>query len=121
MITHSPQTAAEFIRSTLTGPKSSCSVDLQGLGDMFTESTTAIYLLIDAESSASWTMTTRLHHDERVRLVHAISRWAGGEVRGYVWHGDSLYLRRPANPEDWPELDALVEQATGARVKAVSS
>lgn len=106
---------AEFIRTTITGPRSSCQVDLEGIGDMFTETTTAVYLLIDAERPAGWHLgPPGLHPDTPVRVIHAISRWAGGEVRGWIWTEKRLYLRHPASPESWPELDALVEKALGA-------
>lgn len=46
------------------------------------------------------------------RTVHAISKYQGGEIRGYVaTPADApvkLFVRYPATPADWPELDAAV-------------
>lgn len=54
--------------------------------------------------------------DDRIRVVHVISKPAKGEIRGYVWIGDELRLRLPARPGDWPALDAYVAHELGARV-----
>ena len=109
---------ADYVRMALSGPRASCMVDLYGFGDMFTETATAIYLSIDPERShGSDDRSLGLRWDSGVRVIHAVSRWHGGEVRGYVWHGDRLYVRHPASPKNWPELDTLVEQATGATIK----
>ncbi len=112
-------TPAEFIRTSITGPGASCQVDLDGIGEAHARGG-AVFLIIDAERANGWfghAAVSTIHHDARVRLVHAISRWAGGEIRGWIWHEDTLHLRYPSSPEDWPELDALVEQATGASVR----
>ena len=104
--------ARDFIRATLTAPSSSCQVDLHGIGDMH-ERGTAVYLLIDAERKAGWHLVTELDPEEPVRVVHAISRWSRGEIRGWVWARGRLFLRHPATPAEWPELDALVCEALG--------
>lgn len=106
-------TPRDFIRATLTAPSSSCQVDLDGIGNQH-ERGTAVYLLIDAERTAGWHLgPPSMKPDEKVRVVHVISRWAGGDIRGYVWHRNHLHLRHPCSPESWPELDALVAQVLG--------
>lgn len=56
------------------------------------------------------------------RTVHAISKYAGGEVRGYVvTPADAptrAFVRYPASPADWPELDAAVCSALGVEVQS---
>jgi hypothetical protein len=50
-------------------------------------------------------------------VVHVISKPAGGEIRGYVRHGDTLYVRTPSRM-DWPEIDQYVGERLGCAVVA---
>lgn len=110
----------QYLRTVLSTPSATCSYDLEGLGEKYSETQTAIYLVIDEERKAGWfgrgTTPSRFDDDDMVRLVHAISRHAKGEVRGYFLRGDELHVRLPASPAEWPELDALVSEALGAMV-----
>lgn len=56
-----------------------------------------------------------------VRVVHVMSKPAGGEIRGYVLDAQGgLRLRLPAYAGDWPELDrAIVESLAGYRARLV--
>jgi hypothetical protein len=52
---------------------------------------------------------------DRVRVVHVISKPAGGEIRGYVVTEDrALRLRTPCYSGHWPALDEAVRTRTGA-------
>lgn len=74
---------------------------------------------VDAPRTAAWLGHSQfvgcngIAPHEEVRLVHVISRTAGGEVRGYVIARGTLRLRGPAYAGDWPEMDAAVVRATG--------
>ena len=49
------------------------------------------------------------------RLVHVMSRPAGGEIRGYVLTSDGvLRLRMPCYSGRWPEMDEAVRVRVGA-------
>ena len=49
------------------------------------------------------------------RLVHVLSRPAGGEIRGYVLTSDGvLRLRMPCYSGRWPEMDEAVRVRVGA-------
>lgn len=50
---------------------------------------------------------------EEYQLVHVISGWVKGEVRGYAVHRGELRLRRPCFTGEWPQMDAAVRQALG--------
>jgi len=82
-----------------------------------------LYLLIDEPKPLAylqlWFSGDRSYKrgpDEKYRLVHVISKPAGGEIRGYVMTGDgSLRMVGPNYRGDWPELDAAVLKRTGAK------
>lgn len=68
--------------------------------------------LLFEERPAKW--------DERGRIVHVISKPAGGEIRGYIMIDGALHLRLPNYAGDWPDLDAAVARRLDARLaKAV--
>lgn len=50
--------------------------------------------------------------DATLRWVHVISKYAGGEIRGYALINGELRERGPRYM-DWPELDAAVSARTG--------
>lgn len=52
--------------------------------------------------------------ETRVRVVHVISKPAGGEIRGYAIVDGELYGRGPYHT-DWPALDALVRSTLKER------
>lgn len=90
-------------------------IEVPGLGEPHANGA-AVYLLVDAPLRAS--------HDSReagrdlpagtsYRVVHAISRWRGGEVRGYLLVDGTLTVRAP-HYTDWPALDAAVKAALDA-------
>ena len=51
-----------------------------------------------------------------IRVVHVMSRPAGGEIRGYVLVDGELRLRIPCYTGHWPEMDAAVSRHIGASV-----
>lgn len=58
-----------------------------------------------------------------VDLIHVISKYAGGEIRGYmrgVGSGEAWRLRRPATPVAWPEIDRAVAAALGEQIQPVT-
>jgi len=59
----------------------------------------------------------QIHDHEEIRIVHVVSRTAGGEVRGYVIARGTLRLRGPAYAGVWSEMDALVARVTGAQLE----
>lgn len=58
----------------------------------------------------------RVDADEPIRVVHVISTYAGGEVRGYVLARGRLHLRLPCYTGRWAEMDAWVAAQLGATV-----
>lgn len=55
---------------------------------------------------------------EEYQLVHVISGWAKGEVRGYALHRGELRLCKPCFTGDWPQMDAAVREALGLNLPA---
>jgi hypothetical protein len=86
-----------------------------GLGDP------SLYVIVETEENAGRFRSSPafLTVDEPVRLVHVISPSAGGEVRGYWLARGTLYLRHPAHPLAWPEVDAAVSKVLGGAPVAV--
>jgi hypothetical protein len=48
-------------------------------------------------------------------VIHVMSKPAGGEIRGYIWVGDAVYIRLPLRME-WIELDQIVCNRLGLTV-----
>lgn len=84
--------------------------ELPGLGDPHPEGT-ALYVLVDEElrNTDSRCAGAHLPAGAAYRVVHVISRWAGGEIRGYILHRGDITVRQPCYSGDWPALDALVK------------
>ena len=56
-----------------------------------------------------------MHEGARGRVVHVMSRPAGGEIRGYVMLDDDGMLReRCPRPIRWREMDLVVAERLGA-------
>lgn len=77
-------------------------------------------LLIDEPRSrqhfASMFVGEKVARGEQLRVIHVLSRPAGGEIRGYVLTDDDvLRLRLPEYAGAWPALDAAVSSRVGAR------
>lgn len=110
----------QYIRTVLSSPSATCSFDLEGIGEMYSDTQTAVYLIIDQEYKAGsfgrGTTPSRFKNDDMVRVVHAVSRHAKVEVRRYFLRGCEAHVRHPTTPREWPELDALVSEALGAMV-----
>jgi hypothetical protein len=58
------------------------------------------------------------YRDEPEEILHVISAFAGGEIRGYRrLRGEASWkLRHPANPVSWTELDAAVAELLAEEV-----
>ena len=84
--------------------------ELPGLGEPHPEGT-ALYVLVDEEQRNTDSRGAGAHllAGAAYRVVHVISRWAGGEVRGYILHRGEITVRTPCYSGDWPDLDALVK------------
>lgn len=56
------------------------------------------------------------HFYGKCEVLHVISQWAGGEIRGYLRSEghEAFKLRLPAYPEFWQELDLAVAALVGA-------
>lgn len=52
------------------------------------------------------------------KMVHVMSRPAGGEIRGYALVDGVAYLRLPVTPREWGEVDDAVAAALGVEVVA---
>lgn len=70
-------------------------------------------------SEAALVLRKEVPIGDHLQIVHVISRWAGGEIRGYIIHKDRAFVRYPASPREWPELDRVVEKTLGVRVIAL--
>lgn len=71
----------------------------------------AVYLLRSS-------VPAHMCHDAR-DLLHVISRYRGGEVRGYerpAGSSEPWRVRLPAYEGHWPDVDRAVAAATGERV-----
>ena len=53
---------------------------------------------------------------DKFATVHVVSKPAGGEIRGYVRLGGVLFLRTPAYPPSWDDLDLAVSKRLGMPV-----
>lgn len=79
-----------------------------------------VYLIVDAPKrfgyfAPGFVDARSVGHNDELRLVHVISRSAGGEIRSYVLdESNVLHLGRPAYTSDWPEMDAAVAQRVSA-------
>lgn len=72
-------------------------------------------LLVDALASRDCGYVGRTIKDDKVRVVHVLSKHAGGEIRGYVITDDGvLRLRLPCYTGAWPALDEAVRSRVGA-------
>jgi len=79
-------------------------------------------VLPDVELGAVYVIRTTINDrfDGPIDLLHVMSKYAGGEIRGYKRAVDTTgpwLLRRPATPEGWPEVDAAVAALLGEEVK----
>lgn len=90
-------------------------IELPGLGEPHPQGC-ALYVLVDAEQRATAYSRDDLPAGTASRLVHVISRWSRGEVRGYRVIGNVATVRQPNYVGDWPEVDRAVEAALGVRV-----
>jgi hypothetical protein len=79
----------------------------------------AVFVQLDAEETATGdhrSAARMFKPGERYQLLHVISRWRGGEIRGYVLHAGVAHLRHPASPLEYDVIDRAVEAALGVRV-----
>ena len=53
------------------------------------------------------------HTGDPIATVHVISKWAGGQIRGYVLHKGVLKLWLPAYPWEHPLVDQAVSDVMG--------
>ncbi len=95
--------------------------ELPGLGDPHPGGP-ALYLLVDDElrNNDSRCAGSHLPAGVAYRVVHVISRWAGGEIRGYLVHAGELTVRQPCYSGEWPELDALVREKLAKVLRGAS-
>jgi hypothetical protein len=82
----------------------------------------------DLDFDGSFERIERMHRDgdlviqvdpprDGERLIHVISRRAGGEIRGYrLCERGCAHVRLPAYEGHWPEIDALVARVVGCTV-----
>ena len=80
----------------------------------------ALYIHVDPQHAAHGSAFEAGHFLKAgtpYRVVHVVSRWRGGEVRGYILADGKLFLQ---STMDWPELDERVQRELGATVEVRS-
>ncbi len=121
-VSHGPAPEAKSASVPLRdlSPADRHRIDVLDYGGRQGSGETTLYVLVDPElhdGGCAWSAGRYLAPGSKYRVVHVISRPAGGECRGYIYTPtDNVLMVREVRRRDWPELDQAMARLFSVQV-----